>query len=221
MRNGTAQGGYWYMNAVAASDLPSSARLVALVLCGIADNDTGKVTVSQSTIATRSGLTRRGVNKILPVLEAAGFIRRCPPPKWKAQQHHAMTDYVLVIPAGFSTQSSPTYGPAGLGNVVHQAREPRSLGLGNQSAKARERGSHRSKDLTAGGALRERSAPTAGNQTPRNSPDPSVGNGKHNHERKVEAAPPDHAFTEDPDAPGCVKCGLPRGNSRHYREEAA
>lgn len=104
---GTARGGYWYAAAIRASDLPPSARLVALVIVGQADNDTGKLRRSLGQLASDSGLDRRTVARQLALLESAGFLRRKAPKSRQALGQREMTTYTTVIPAEFPSGTTP------------------------------------------------------------------------------------------------------------------
>ena len=141
MSKGTAQGGFWYAEAIRNSDLPSLSRLVALVLVGIADNASGEVTVSLGALETFTGMSRSSVAKHLNNLEAGGWLRRIRAPGWKARTEHASTRYVTIIPNGYSTKRPPhreASAPDGLGLVREsvKASAPDGLGLVRESVKA-------------------------------------------------------------------------------------
>ncbi|HCQ18870.1 MAG TPA: hypothetical protein DIU42_06585 [Dermacoccus sp.] len=141
MSKGTAQGGFWYAEAIRNSDLPSLSRLVALVLVGIADNASGEVTVSLGALETFTGMSRSSVAKHLNSLEAGGWLRRIRAPGWKARTEHAATRYVTIIPNGYSTKRPPhreASPPRGLGLVREsvKASAPDGLGLVRESVKA-------------------------------------------------------------------------------------
>ncbi|MEU0575242.1 MarR family transcriptional regulator [Dermacoccus nishinomiyaensis] len=141
MSKGTAQGGFWYAEAVRNSDLPSLSRLVALVLVGIADNASGEVTVSLGALETFTGMSRSSVAKHLNNLEAGGWLRRIRAPGWKARTEHASTRYVTIIPNGYSTKRPPhreasASGGLGLVRESVEASAPDGLGLVRESVKA-------------------------------------------------------------------------------------
>lgn len=157
MKNdGTPQGGFWYADGIRQSDLPAMARLLALVLVGVADNATGKVTISHTLLTKYTGMSRSSVARQLATLEAAGWVRRNPPPVWKARNEHAMTEYTCVIPAGVPTKASPTRG-LGLVPQGTQASPRVGLGLVPQSDKASPRVGH-STTSTKGAASRSAGA---------------------------------------------------------------
>lgn len=103
-----AQGGYWYANAVWNSDLPSPARLVALILNGKADNSTGRIQepLSLNELARRTGLSRRTVATHLNTLEEGGWVHRDRPEKWKLRSEYERTAYTVTIPQGYPQASA-------------------------------------------------------------------------------------------------------------------
>ena len=108
---GTPQGGWHYADAIRNSELPPPARLIALSLCGVAKSETGQVTRSITWLADSTGLGRTTVKRHLKTLAAEGWMRRFPPPVWQAREEHAMTRYVLTVPAGFTVRRGPSHGP--------------------------------------------------------------------------------------------------------------
>lgn len=105
---GTAQGGYWYARAICESGLPPSARHIAITLAFKADSATGKHVISLSAIAEDTGLGRSTVARQLRVIESAGFVSRRSPKTWQSLGRGEMTEYTLLIPAGYLTKSVPS-----------------------------------------------------------------------------------------------------------------
>lgn len=116
---GRAQGGYWYAAAIRSSDLPPSARLVALAIVGQADNATGKLVRSLSGLAGDTGLDRRTVMRQLAALEAGGWLLRDSPRDHAALGARKMTTYTTVIPNGFPTRGTT---PLALGAQSAESR---------------------------------------------------------------------------------------------------
>jgi hypothetical protein len=126
-----AQGGYWYAQAIWTSDLPPTAGLVALVIAGAADSESGRLKVSLTILARRTGLGRSTVARTLKTLEAEGWVKRSRPEVWKAIKEGDSTVYTTIIPAGYPTKASPA---AGLGGTKASARA--GLGVVPETTKA-------------------------------------------------------------------------------------
>jgi len=87
--------------AVQASELAPSERLVLFVLLQHADNDPviipAKFTPSLSDLASKTGLDRTTIVRILHRLESKGWVRRQPPPVEESRKG-ARTRYQLAVP---------------------------------------------------------------------------------------------------------------------------
>lgn len=140
---GTDQGGYWFAAAIRASDLPPTARLVALVIVGQADNESGLLTRSLTQLAKDSGLHRATVVRQLGVLEGGGWLKRAAPTTRAALGAQEMTTYTTVIPAGFPSRTT-------------------RLGLGAESARPGRTTRHSPYRTKAGGPSASAPAPAAG-----------------------------------------------------------
>lgn len=127
-RNGRAQGGYWYANALRLSQLAPAARHIGHALASVAANDTGRVRLSLTSLTEWTGMSRSTVAKYLNELEGAGFVYRDRPAQWEAVRENKPTEYTTLIPPGFPVTGSPSHGLGGSARdgrgVVRESDKP-------------------------------------------------------------------------------------------------
>jgi hypothetical protein len=103
------QGGYWYKNALATSDLKPLTRLVGYALETLTDTETATATVALSYLVARTGMSKSALAEHLNLLENAKFVERARPETWKQMQRREMTRYTVVVPAGYPVKASPVF----------------------------------------------------------------------------------------------------------------
>lgn len=126
-----------YTDAVYDSDLPPSARLLAVVLRDAFYNTRGRGKISLSLLATRSGLGLTTVKRQLATLADAGFVARKVPTKAGALAHKARTEYNLRVPAPVAhsgPQDLDSEGAPSGPSWTHSSGPQRTTGLGPQRA---------------------------------------------------------------------------------------
>jgi DNA-binding transcriptional MocR family regulator len=108
------------------SELPSPAKLVALVLSTHMDSNGGSCFPSLTTLAQESGLGRSTVCRALDQVARAGLVKRVrggrgKPPRYRAT---SPTAGLVVVPERDS--SSPTAGPEDVQEDVHNPSRART-----------------------------------------------------------------------------------------------
>lgn len=121
------------VKALEESTLPSSAKLVALLLVNAADGSTTtvrKFAPSITTLAQRASLARSTTVTTLDLLEAHGWVVRHRPSVTDARENHTTTWYTLRIGSSpekstKAKKASPATGPASP-KVVRSSDQPAS-----------------------------------------------------------------------------------------------
>lgn len=121
-----------FERAVFASGLPAPSRLILLTLAAHTDAATCvvpvKFTPSLSTLAERTGLTRKTVIVHLDALDTAGWVERVKPDVAAQRSQRARTQYKLTIPTGVApTPVLPTTGVAPTPALVEHVHQRRGL----------------------------------------------------------------------------------------------
>jgi hypothetical protein len=122
-----------FERAVFASGLPAPSRLILLTLAAHTDAGTcvvpAKFTPSLSTLAERTGLTRKTVIVHLDALDTAGWVERDKPDPAAQRSKRACTQYKLTIPTGVgATPVLPSSGVPPTPAVVNHVHQRRGLG---------------------------------------------------------------------------------------------
>jgi len=151
-----------FERAVFASELPAPSRLILLTLAAHTDAATcvvpAKFTPSLSTLAERTGLTRKTVMVHLDLLDTAGWVDRLKPDPAAQRSQRARTQYRLTVPTGVgATPVLPSTGVGAtpvLGTQVHQRRGLTGVGATpNQNKTSRTSQTSRPSDPFATASL--------------------------------------------------------------------
>lgn len=122
-----------FERAVFSSGLPAPSRLILLTLAAHTDAATcvvpAKFTPSLSTLAERTGLTRKTVIVHLDALDEAGWVDRVKPDVVAQRSQRARTQYRLTVPTGVGgTPVLPSSGVPPTPEVVNEVHQRRGLG---------------------------------------------------------------------------------------------